>query len=187
VPVITSACFDIETSSLDGHFGIILVAAVKPNHGKIKVFRLDEINKKWKTERSNDKELVIALSSELLKYDILVAHNGLKFDIPFIRARMAFWNLGTFPNKKIIDPYQIAKNNFRVFSKSLDSLSDLIGCKKKKTPVQGRYWIKAVLDGDKKSMDYIVEHCVRDVEILEELLNYVKGYSPLFNHNNYSW
>jgi hypothetical protein len=28
---------------------------------------------------------------------------------------------------------------------------------------------------------------VRDVEILEELLNYVKGYSPLFNHKTCSW
>ncbi len=42
-------------------------------------------------------------------------------------------------------------------------------------------WLRAALDGDRKAMDYIVEHCVEDVMTLERIVDAVKTYSTAFN------
>jgi len=185
--MITSACFDLETSSLNANFGVILVGVVKPADGEPKVFRADNLNKEWKTKRSDDSAVVQAIRDELLQYDILVAHNGARYDIPFMRTRMALWGMGSFPSKKLVDPYQIARNRFRMSSNSLDSLSDLMGTKHKKTPVRGQLWMKAAMDGDRKAMQYITDHCIIDVLILEELVDKVKDYSSVFDNRGSGW
>lgn len=185
--MITSCCFDIETSSLYPEFGVVLVGVIKPDKGKLKVYRADELNKDWKTRRSNDLEIVKQICDELSKYDILIAHNGQKFDIPFLRSRMSYWNLGQFPNKKVIDPYQIARNKYRLSSNSLAALSEFFQTKVKKSSVPGHIWVKAALDGDKKAMDYIVDHCKRDVLALAELIDIVKAYSSVFNQSGSGW
>jgi hypothetical protein len=97
--MITIATFDIETSHLCADFGVILCAAVKPHikGAKPEVFRGDELNPDWDTKRSNDKPVVRSLLDALNDYDVLIAHNGLKFDLPFIRTRLAKWNLKPLP------------------------------------------------------------------------------------------
>ena len=42
-------------------------------------------------------------------------------------------------------------------------------------------WLEAALDGNKLAMDYIVKHCIRDVEILEKVADAVKPYCSAFN------
>jgi len=179
--MITSCCFDIETSSLDANFGIILCAVIQGFGAKPVVLRGDQCNPNWDSKRSDDSDIVRKIVDELLKFDVLVAHYGSKFDLPFIRTRMAKWHLGTFPNtKKLIDPYHLSKNKFCLRSNSLESLSSLIGAPHK-TIVDGQIWIRAALDGDKKAMDYIVKHCIRDVKVLGYVVDSVKGYSSTFN------
>lgn len=184
---IQTACFDIETSSLDARFGIILCAVVKPDGGKPVVFRSDELNKKWKTNRSDDSAIVLSLVDELSNYDILVAHNGVKFDLPFIRTRMVKWGFRPpFPYKKVIDPYQLVRNRFRLSNASLEAICDYLNLGRK-TPVDADIWVKAALDGCKKSMDYIVDHCVKDVLLLEQVLRRVKDYITEFNQRGSGW
>lgn len=174
------ACFDLETSNLNANFGILLCAVIKPQGEDPKIFRADKYVPEWKTKRSCDRPLVKAVADELMTYDILIAHNGARFDLPWIRTRMAHWKLGGFPPKKLIDPYQIARNNFRMSSNSLASLGDFF-IKNKKTPVSGELWMKASLDGDISAMDYIVAHCIADTEMLEDLVDFVKDYAPIIH------
>lgn len=184
--MITSACFDLETTSLNANFGIILCGVVKPAGGKPKVFRADRLNEDWSTKRSDDSKITLALAKELSKYDILIAHNGANFDIPYLRTRLAYWKLGSFPKKKLLDPYRIARNQFRMSSNSLSSLSDFL-TKSEKTPVSGQVWVKAFMDGCKKSMDYIVDHCIKDVDMLEQLVDFLKDYSTVFDGRGSGW
>ncbi|MCI0628569.1 MAG: ribonuclease H-like domain-containing protein [Acidobacteria bacterium] len=179
--MLSSCCFDLETSSLDAGFGIILCAVIKgSNQKKPTVLRADELNPEWDTRRSDDSAIVMAIAEELDKYDVLVAHNGARFDIPYLRTRMARWKLGPFPNKKLVDPLQLARNKFRLGRNSLAALGSLINAPEK-TPVDGQVWVKASLDGDRDAMKYICRHCVRDVEILELVLDAVKGYCGTIN------
>jgi len=47
--------------------------------------------------------------------------------------------------------------------------------------VRGDAWLKAPLDGSRKSMNYIVEHCIEDVNTLDSIVDMVKPYSTAFN------
>ena len=179
--MISSCCFDLETSSLNANFGIVLCAVVKGSDRKKPcIFRGDDYSG-WKDgKRSNDSALIQDIAGCLDKYDVLVAHNGAKFDVAFLRTRMAKWGLGAFPNKKLVDPVMVARNKLRMSSNSLAALASLIGAGEK-TIVDGDMWLRASLDGDKEAMDYIVKHCVVDVEILDKVADAVKPYCSVFN------
>ena len=179
--MISSCCFDLETSSLNANFGIVLCAVVKgSDRKKPYVFRADSYPGWAEGRRSDDSGLVTDIVHKLDEYDVLVAHNGARFDVAFLRTRMARWGQGPFPNKKLVDPVLVARNKLRMSSNSLASLASLIGAGEK-TVVDGDMWLRASLDGDKGAMDYIVKHCVVDVEILDKVADSVKPYCSVFN------
>lgn len=177
--MIRSCCFDIETSSLNADFGIILCAVIKEPNSKPLVLRTDKLNKNWKTRRSDDRAICQKLHELLPQYDIIIAHNGLYFDIPFLRTRCSKWGMPPLQVKTIIDPYRVVKYKMKLSSCSLETISQFFPIRNGKTPVSGDVWVAAALDGDIKAMDYIVEHCKQDVLILEELLDIIKDFSPL--------
>ena len=121
-----------------------------------------------------------SLLDALNDYDVLIAHNGLKFDLPFIRTRIAKWNLPALPEKKLVDPVQLARNKLRMSYNSLDKLASFLNVNSK-TDVDANAWLRAALDGDRKAMDYIIEHCIEDVLTLERIVDAVKSYSTAFN------
>ena len=172
-PMITSAAFDLETSSLNADFGIVLCAVVKPAGGKPIVFRADELNKKWKTRRSDDSAIVSAVAEELQKYDLLAGHNAAYFDIPFLQSRLSRWGLPLMPKMRLIDPWWIIRRQLKLSSNSLERASDFLGFNQK-TPVSGQVWMQAYLDGNLDAMSEIVKHCIADVDMLEELVRKVK-------------
>lgn len=176
---VSCACFDLETTNLSADFGIILVGVVKGAGEKPKVFRGDKYPG-WKTCRSNDSEVVRAIVDELARYDIWVAHNGQKFDVPFLRTRLMRWGLDQLPVRKLIDPVQLARNKLRMSWNSLAKVADLLQCNSK-TEVQPDAWLRASLDGDRKAMNYIVQHCIEDVLVLEKVVGALKGYASTYN------
>lgn len=178
--MIEAASFDLETSHLDADFGVILVAVVKPAGGHPKVFRLDELSKDFDRRRSYDKPLVKALVDELEQYDILAAHNGVRFDLPFLRARMLKWGLPPLKNFKVVDPCQLSRNKLKLSGNSLDKCTSFLGFNTK-TQVDGDLWVKAALDGNRKAMNYIAKHCVEDVIMLEQWVRKMKGYISTYN------
>lgn len=183
--MIKVACFDLECSSLNADFGIVLCGVVKPQSGEPKIFRSDNLNKKWKTQRSDDSAVVKAIIEELGKYDIVAAHNGLRFDLPYLRTRAAHWGMPPVASPKLIDPVLIARRNLKMSYNGLERLADFLGCNSK-TPVEGAKWMRASLDGDKAAMDEIVEHCIQDVLMLEKIAEAVKGYCRAFDSKG-SW
>ena len=50
-----------------------------------------------------------------------------------------------------------------------------------KTEVRPEMWLRAALDGDRRAMSYIVEHCVQDVLVLEKVIGALKVYSGAYN------
>ena len=117
-----------------------------------------------------------SICSKLEEIDILVAHNGVGFDLRFLRTRALEHGLPPLNPAKIVDPVLAARRNLRLPSNSLDSIARHIRATNEKTVLEPGLWARAVMDGDKESMDYIVEHCVKDVEVLAEVTWSLRGY-----------
>ena len=167
-----TACFDIETTGLDPMFSIGLCGVVKPwgstDPDDTKMF----VN--YQTG-ANDKEFLEAIIEELNKYQVLIAHNGVFFDRKYLNGRAIYHDIPLLnPRGKIIDPWRLAKNHLNFRGNSLDRLSDYLGCRVRKTVVDGEIWMRAGYErgyterGD-EAMEYIKEHCLKDVEVLEEV------------------
>jgi hypothetical protein len=100
----------------------------------LRVFRGDQYST-WARRRSLDRFLVQDICAELLKYDIWCAHNGRYFDVPFLRTRLARWQLPPLPTRKLIDPLLLARNKFRMSYNSLESLARMLN---RRSPTLGR-------------------------------------------------
>ncbi|KKL14685.1 hypothetical protein LCGC14_2513240, partial [marine sediment metagenome] len=85
--VISIATFDIETSNLSADFGRVLCAVVKQVGKKPIIFRGDTYASWKKGNKYDDSMLVKDIIEELNKHDVLIAHNGMKFDRPFLNTR----------------------------------------------------------------------------------------------------
>lgn len=168
---------DIETTGLNAGFGVILCAVVKayaPDERKL--FTARDYDPWKRGERANDGPLLRDLLAYIEDIDVLVAHNGLKFDLPFIRTRALVHKFPAVNFQKIIDPVQLARQHFRFPGNSLQSISGVIGTKAEKTPLKPETWQRAALNGDESAMREIEEHCVFDVDVLEEVCWAIRGY-----------
>lgn len=166
-----TAIFDIETSGLYANFGILLCCSIKeyqPNgKGKLKTFRADRYPT-WDKHRTDCKKITKDVVDALKEYDILIAHNGQYFDKQWLNTLCILY--GEDPAirwTKLIDPVLLARRHLRLHRNSLDTLIDYFGIPHKKTHVSGRLWLQAAIEGNRKAMDEIVEHCEIDVKALE--------------------
>lgn len=169
--------FDIESTGLDASFGRVLCCAIQSyDPPKTKVFRADAYVDWRKGKRSDDKDIVRDILDYLAQFDVWYAHNGVNFDVPFLRTKAVMHGLKPVEPRKIIDPVLLARKQMRFHSNSLDSIASVIGTNFKKSVVAPEAWRKAVGDGDKKAMDYIVDHCVKDIYVLEEVARKFQPY-----------
>lgn len=183
--MISTLVFDIETTALEADRGAILCACYESSEdpGVIHTLRNDEISAKdWKQgRRGNDKELVYQMNKLVRAHDVIVAHNGVSFDLPFLRTRALKWKLKPLGEPKTIDPLRLALRKFRLKQNRLGSISSFLGIEAEKTPLDLVVWADVMLNGTKASMDLIVEHCIADVKVLAEVLPYVKPFAKVFD------
>lgn len=167
--------YDIEASNLSADFGIILCVGFK-EVGKGKA---DVLNILHYTDKSGDlikaeKELLKDVSKRLLDCDAWLTHYGTWYDNVFVNTRLLYHKLPVLPpNFAHMDTWKIARNRLKLRNNRLITISDFLGTKDEKNAIKPEQWIRA-LGGHKKSMDYIVEHCRRDVLVLEEVYERLK-------------
>ena len=175
------ATFDLETTNLNGVFGVVLCAVIKPWGGETTTFRID--HKPYRGKRnSDDSYLVKTIVDELSQYKILIAHNGVNFDRPYLNTRALLWGIEPLnPRGMMVDPVKVARRHLRFGYNSLDRLAQFLNTNAQKSAVLGPTWVKAAMDRDRESMDYIVEHCVADVLALEEVAMKLMSFVPKIN------
>lgn len=167
---LSMAAFDIETTGLKADFAKVLVVVIKEPEKKPKVYRIDEMRAE---NLADDSTIVKAVIDDLNQYPILIAHNGVRFDKPFLNTRSLFWGLDSkliVPNGKFIDPCLLARRHLMIGYNSLERVGNALKCKTVKTPIDFRAWMAASFLHDKAALDYITEHCVADVVLLEEIM-----------------
>lgn len=116
--------------------------------------------------QESDYRLVKELHALLEEADIIIAHNGYKFDLPVINTRIVYHRLPPPCPYRIVDTYRIAKALFRFPSNSLDALAAYLGVGRK-TKTGGFMLWRNYMQGDEEAITTMIEYNIDDVELLE--------------------
>lgn len=160
--------FDLETFTLEADTALLLCCSYKEyHHGRVQTVRADAFPN-WDGRRSNMRPVVAAVLKALSDFDIFVAHNGLWFDRKMLVSWGLRYDLPLYMRfSKFIDPLQLARRQLRLSRNNLGAVLDFMGIDESKTPIKWDHWKRAAYDRDRRSMNYIVEHCEQDVLVLE--------------------
>lgn len=130
--------------------------------------------KLYKADPHNDLHVCRVLHSVLSRADVLVAHNGDKYDIKFTEARMLYHGLSPLPPVVKIDTLKVAKDRFLFNANRLDYLGAFLKVGRKK-PTTGGLWLR-VLQGDRAAIREMVTYNKQDVELLERVFIKLRPY-----------
>jgi len=181
--------YDIETSFCEGHFwrpGYNQV--IRPDqilkHAKIiciswKWEGKDKIhNIHWGLNEQCDKAIIEKIIEQLNKADEIVAHNGDRFDIKWIRARAAYHSIPMRPSYRMIDTYKISKSLFALPSHSLANIANYFGLPAKKDPGGLQTWVDIIIHRSRKALKTMVWYCDGDITTLEAVYQKIRSYAP---------
>lgn len=116
----------------------------------------------------DDKELLKLFILELNKADVIVAHNGDSFDLPWIKTRALYHNISMLPKYNSIDTLKIARYKYKFPSNRLDDLGDYLNLGRK-IKTERDLWIDVVDKNNKLSLHKMTEYCEQDVILLEKI------------------
>ena len=128
----------------------------------------------------DDCRIVTSLWKLFNEADIIVAHNGNKFDIPRMNSRFIINGLPPTKPYFSIDTCLIARKQFGFSSNKLDALAEYFNIPHK-LDTSFDLW-KNSMNGDEESLNYILKYNKMDVIILEEV--YLKLRPWIKNHPN---
>lgn len=115
---------------------------------------------------ADDKSLCKDLAELLAQADIVVAHNGDKFDLPKINARLVKHGFKPPEPYKTVDTYKVAKKYFSFESNRLNDLGQFLNLGKKAQTGGIELW-KGCMDGDKSAWAKMLAYNAQDVVLLE--------------------
>lgn len=128
----------------------------------------------------NDFSLCKSLHRMLSNTDIVVAHNGKRFDLKKIRARMALNRMQPIPNVRIIDTLLESRKQFGFTSQKLIYLSDKFGPDGMKKNAHGKFpglelW-RQCQAGNQEAWDEMEAYNIPDVLALEGVYREHRGW-----------
>jgi DNA polymerase III epsilon subunit-like protein len=127
-----------------------------------------------------DKSLIKLLHKVLGQADVLVAHNGDKFDLRKFNARAIFHGLAPLAKIPTIDTLKIARKVFGFNSNRLDYLGKFL-CGQGKIRTEYDLWLR-VLHGDAEALAEMVKYNKQDVLVLEQVYERLRPF--MVNHPN---
>lgn len=130
----------------------------------------------------NDKRIMRSLWDLLQEADVVIAHNGKKFDIPNINTRFIINGLMPTHEYKQIDTLEVVRKQFGFTHNSLNALAKVFGIEGK-IETGFDLWKRCVF-GDDEALAEMEVYNRHDVEMLEEL--YMKLRPYIKSHPNYS-
>lgn len=123
----------------------------------------------------DDYETVCSIWRLLDECDVAIAHNGIRFDFPYINSRFAYHGLGMPSPFKVVDTCKIAKKYFRFPANSLKELGIYFGIETPKLDTDFQLWIDC-MHGKQEAWDYMLKYNVYDVKLLEEVYKRLRHY-----------
>lgn len=117
-----------------------------------------------------DKFLLEQFIPILDEADMIVAHNGDRYDLKFIKTRALKHNLKMLINYKQFDTLKVAKAKFMFNSNKLDYISKFLGAEGK-IPTEMKLWDDIILRKCPKALIQMLDYCDEDVRQLEVVYN----------------
>lgn len=130
----------------------------------------DTVESLWWDQFQDDKKMLEEFIKVMNEADLIVAHNGDQFDLPWIKTRALYHQLDMYPKYNTVDTLKIARYQFRFPSNKLDDLADYLGLEKK-ISTNRQLWVDAVCNNDEEALRKMIEYCDQDVFVLEEVYN----------------
>lgn len=129
-------------------------------------------NLSWDNEQ-DDKFLIEQFVEVLNEADLIIAHNGDRFDIKWLKTRALYHRIPMLPNYKQFDTLKVAKSKLYLNSNRLDYISKFLGFEGKiqTTP---DLWNKVVIKNDRTALIDMLDYCDEDVRQLENVYNELK-------------
>jgi uncharacterized protein YprB with RNaseH-like and TPR domain len=163
--------FDLETFDLSADFGLVMVGCLK-TRGDSNIFTT--------VAHGDTDELagLLAMRDAVESMDYIVTYYGTKFDIPFFNTRLLIHGERPINRIRHIDLYYVVKRVMRMQRNRLSNVEMALFNKGDKTAILPGIWRRA-LQGSQEDLDYIVDHCQKDVLILEEAFERLRGFINL--------
>ncbi len=159
--------WDIEATNLKADFGYMLSFGYKElGEKEAHVVSIADFPR-FKTDPTNDKDVVRAAVRILESADMWVTWYGKRFDVPYVNSRMLLHGMKPLPPVPHVDGWFISKFKLKLHNNRLASASYFLGLEEK-TPLNGPIWIRASA-GHKPSIKYVNKHCKQDVIVLQQV------------------
>lgn len=131
-------------------------------------------------DHKNDIRVVEKMRSLLLEADVVVHHNGDKFDLKKLNTRLIYHRLDPLPTKlTTVDTLKAAKKTFAFSSNRLDYLGAYLGLGRK-LHTDSSLWMDS-LKGDVKAINKMAKYNKQDVDLLEAVFNVMRPYIKMPN------
>jgi hypothetical protein len=150
--------------------------------GEKEIFYEDQSTKK---NLKNDKALLQTVAKLLDEADIVIVQNGVAFDIPTLKARMASQRVAAPSPFKVVDTCSLAKKTFNFTSNRLSFLAKALGCRSRKNEHKrfpGMKLWQECLNKNPDAWDEMQHYNIMDVRVLEEV--YLKMRPWIDKHPN---
>lgn len=176
--------FDIETSPMLVYSWRIGNKISLSHENIVKNWGIITICYKWEFEdevhsltwdNQNDKEILKDFIKIALQADEMIGHNGDRFDIKKIRTRCIYHRIPMMPKYRTLDTLKKSRGSFYFDSNKLDYIGEYLGLGRKMQHEGFSLWIKC-LNNDEKALDTMVEYCMRDVVLLEDVYHALEHY-----------
>lgn len=180
--------FDIETAPINAYVWGLWNQNVGTNQIKSDWFMLCW-SAKWLFEETvfhdrlkskeainqDDKRIAKSLWQKINEADIVIAHNGDKFDIKKMNTRFILNDIPPPSPYQSIDTLKHARRRLSVSSNRLDYLGQVLGVGRKMDTGGFSLW-DGSMKGDEESLENMDIYCRRDVELLEEVYLELRPY-----------
>lgn len=100
--------------------------------------------------------------------DIVITHNGNKFDLPILNSRFIVNGFDPVSPYQSIDTYKVVRKHFGFDSNKLDQIAKHLGIARKSNAPY-KWWYDAVVYGDDGAVQNLFEYCQQDIVVLEEV------------------
>ena len=135
---------------------------------EIEMYSLRSFKRSYKRNRRDDRQLAEVLADRFKQADLVVAHNGDKFDMKVLNGRMIVNDLPRVGPVASVDTVKVARAEFRFPSYALNDLARYfeLGAKVQHT---GLHLWDDVDEGKPEAWDMMEEYNIGDVELEEKL------------------
>lgn len=133
-------------------------------------------------DKGCDKKMMDKFFKVINEADEVISHNGINFDVKWIRTRFLAHGYTSMPDIKSLDTLRIARTKFKFNSNRLNDIGITLGLGQKMDTGGIDLWHDIIQRNSKEAMSRMVAYCQQDVILLEKIFLKLKGFSPVKTH-----